>query len=194
MTDAELNGWISDSYRELYDLLASTFEGYNVTSAEVPVSSGNSIPLPADFYKLYAVDLVLSLPDQLTSLPRVQFSDRNSGRSGYDLRADAIIILPYSAAAGHTYRVHYLPTATPLTTDSSTFDGVNGYEEMIILDTCLKVVAKGGEDASLFGAQKAAMLDRVLTSAHSRDAGEPAHTTDVYGAGGTWFASRWMGE
>jgi hypothetical protein len=196
VTDPELTAWVNDSVKELYDLLTTTFQGYAVTSTDFAVASGNTITLPADFYKLLGVDQVVALPDQLASLPRVQFADRNSGKSGYDLRGSTLVLFPYAAAAGHSYRLHYVPTPTALAADADTLDGLDGYDELVVLDVALKVCAKSGEDASIFGAQKAAMLDRVLSSAHSRDAGEPPHTTDLHGAsgGGTWLAGRWLGD
>jgi hypothetical protein len=179
VTDAELNSWINDSYRELYDWLTATFDAYAVSQTDNVISSANTFALPSDFYKLLGVDLLISAPDQYQTLPRIQFSDRNTAARGYELRGPNVVIYPYSTAAGHTYRLFYVPTPTVLTADGDTLDGIDGFDELIVLDTCLKVVAKSSEDPSLFAAQKQAMLDRVGAMAAGRDAAEPMHTTDV---------------
>jgi hypothetical protein len=194
VTNSELNGMISDSYRELYDLLVTTFEGWYVSSTDFPIASGNTFAVPADFYRLAGVDVVVSAPDQLQTLRRVTFAERNTGRRGYDLRGNTVVITPAAWAPGNTFRLFYVPVPAVLDDDADTFDGVDGWEELVILDVCLKVLAKSGEDASLFAAQKAAMLQRVEAAAHNRDEGEPTHITDVHQANGVWYDGRWVGE
>lgn len=180
VTDPELNGWILNSYKEFYDLLVSKFDGsYYYTSTDFTVVTGNTFAVPSDFYHLTGVDLVVLLPDQLTALRRRSFAERNSGRNGYDLRGNTVYILPYSWAAGRTFRLYYVPTPGPLAADGDTFDGINGWEEYVTADVCIKVCGKSGEDPSVFAAQKQAKLDKIEALAAQRDEGEPAHVTDI---------------
>lgn len=187
VTDSELNGWISDSYRELYDLLVAAFEGsFYYTSTDFTLASGlivATISVPSDFYHLTGVDWVINQPDQFQTLRRVLFTERNSGKQGYELRGNSIYLLPYTWAAGKTFRVHYVPAPTSLVNDSDQFDGVNGWEDYIIADVCIKVCAKSGEDAGIFGAQKQAQADRIAAMAAARDEAEPGHVVDVHQAG-----------
>lgn len=179
LTDPELTGWINDSGAELYDLLVASFEGYNVSNQDFAISTGNTFSVPATFYKLQGVDLIVSLPDQFQTLRRVSFAERNTARRGYDLRGPTVFILPYTWAAGNTYRLLYTPTYVQLVADSDTFDSIDGWEEYVIADVCIKVCAKSGEDASVFMAQKAGMTQRIELMSKNRDEGEPAHTTDI---------------
>lgn len=184
VTDTELNGWISSSYRELYDLLVAAFQGsFYFSSADFPIASGNTFSVPADFYHLTGVDYIITAPDQLQTLRRVMFTERNSGKQGYDLRGTTVILLPYTWPVGKTFRLYYVPAPAALAADIDAFDGVNGWEEYIIADACIKVCAKSGEDPSVFGAQKQAMADRIAAMAASRDEGEPAHVTDIHQQG-----------
>lgn len=179
LTEAELTSWVNDSYRELYDWLVSTFDGYYVSQSDNTIASANTFAVPADFYKLLGVDLRISAPDQYQTLPRIQFSDRNTAARGYELRQGNVVIYPYSTAAGQTYRLFYVPTPTVLVNDGDTLDGIDGFDELIVLDVCLKVVAKSAEDPTLFASQKQAMMERLGATANGRDAAEPAHVTDV---------------
>jgi hypothetical protein len=194
VTDAELNAWINRSVKELYDLLVTTFEGYNLSTADNTIASGNTFAVPADFYKLLGVDYVVALPDQLQILPRIDWQERNGSRYGYALRGSNVHILPYSWAAGRSYRLNYVPVIATLVNDGDTFDGIDGYEEYVILDVCCMVLAKADRDASQFLGQKEAMHGRILASAHNRDAGEPPHVADVrqQQGQGVLVGNRWL--
>lgn len=191
VTDAELTAWINRSLAELYDLLVTAYDGYQVSQADSTIASGNTFAVPATFYKLLGVDWLVSSPDQLQKLPRVGWGDRNTGQTGYDLRGATVVILPYSWAAGKTFRLYYVPVVTQLVNPADTFDGVSGWEEYVIVDVCLKVLAKAERDPSLFLQAKQAMLDRIQAHAKNRDAGEPPHVQDVRTQpGAVWMGGR----
>lgn len=197
VTDPELNVWIARSYKELYDLLVSQFAGsYYYTSSDFTIATANTFSVPADFYHLTGLDYVVLQPDQLTPLRRISFAERNSGRQGYDLRGNVVYILPYNWAAGRTFRLYYVPTPGPMVADTDVFDGVDGWEEYVIADVCIKVCGKSGEDASVFGAQKQAKQMAIEALAAQRDEGEPPHTTDINAAGinSTLIAGRFVWE
>jgi hypothetical protein len=176
----ELNVWINEAYRELYDLLVAQFQGsFYYSTQDFTIASGNTFSVPADFYHLTGIDWIITAPDQLQTLRRVMFGERNAGRQGYDLRGNTVTLLPYNWPAGKTFRLYYVPAPASLVIDGDTFDGVNGFEEYVVVDTCIKVCAKSGEDAGIFGAQKAAMIERIAAMASQRDEGEPAHVQDV---------------
>lgn len=194
VTDTELNGWINRSAKELYDLLVTTFEAYNLSNADSAIASGNTFAVPADFYKLLGVDYIVALPDQLQALPRIGWQERNGSRYGYDLRGSNVHILPYSWAAGRTFRLSYVPVLATLAADGDSFDGIDGYEEYVILDVCLKILAKAERDGTSFAQAKAAMKERIQASAHNRDAGEPPHVADVrqQQGQGVLIGGRWL--
>ena len=84
-------------------------------------------------------------------------------------------------------------TATTITTDldssaltitvdgnlNSTFDGVSGWEEYIVIDAAIKCLQKEESDVSVLMSQKSAIAKRIEAAAENRDAGEPSKVTDV---------------
>jgi hypothetical protein len=80
--------------------------------------------------------------------------------------------------------------------DSTTIDGVSGWEEYIIVDSALKGMGKEESDVSLLAQQKLAMIKRLQDMANNRDAGNGSTVADVQwsdfywptGNGGGWGA------
>lgn len=69
----------------------------------------------------------------------------------------------------------------PLSTYATTFDGINGYEEIIVLDSALKALVKQEEDTSAIGAQLAAEMERINYAAANRQAGDPMVISGGFG-------------
>lgn len=71
-------------------------------------------------------------------------------------------------------------------TKAATVDGVNGWEEYLVVDAAIKALQKEESDVSVLLAQKALLQRRIESAATNRDAAEPARVvdvtvTDVYG-------------
>lgn len=64
-------------------------------------------------------------------------------------------------------------------TDSTTIDGVSGWEEYIVLDAALKAMGKEEDEVSLQAQQKMAMKQRLIDMAINRDAGNAGTVADV---------------
>ena len=203
VSDAELGRYIDMSYAELYDLLVKTFENYyTLGPIEATLSSGNSLPLPADFYKLVGIDTKFGG----SWYPIKPFEMAERGRwvnanklayvgminIAYKIIKDAIVFYPESSATG-TYRYWYIPKRTSLTSDIVTIDGVNGWHQYIIIDAAIKCLQKEESDVSALMAEKQAMISRIESMAPARDAGAPkriADTTTSYlglGFGGGFY-------
>lgn len=60
-------------------------------------------------------------------------------------------------------------------------DCFNGWEEYIICDCSIKILGKEESDATVMGARKAALLQRIQSIAENRDQGAPGRTVDVMG-------------
>lgn len=58
-------------------------------------------------------------------------------------------------------------------------DGINGWEEYIVVDCAAKALEKEESDPSAMFARKAALIQRIQSAAANRDAGEPARVVDV---------------
>lgn len=188
--DSELNQYINSSYQELYDLLVASFEDYYTAApTSFTISSGNTYTLPADFYKLRGVDSSIDGVNYYTMQP-FDFANRNNFnntvgvlnsyqfQNQYRIVGDKIYITPEDNAAG-SYRIWYVPRATTLSTDSSTLDGINGWEEYVVVDAARKCLAKEESDTSFLVQEKEMLRQRIITMSARRDAGMPKSITDV---------------
>lgn len=177
ISDPEWNGYIQSSYQELYGLIVQKFgndyfvqtpaTGYTFVTDGV----NQLFTLPADFFKLLGVDLQLSAPGYWASLKEFNFAERNK------LSVTNTTI----PMAGQTIRLLYVPRLTVPTQDADAMDGVNGWEEYIVADACIKALNKEETDVSVFMARKQELVQRIEAEAENRDAGSPATIADVYG-------------
>lgn len=177
VSDAEWNAFINASYQELYGLVVTNFgNDYFVQTPAtgftfVTTGTAEHFPLPADFFKLLAVDLQVSAPGYWVALKPFMMSERNSfGLLG-----------PTAPMAGQTIRILYVPRATVLVNNGDVMDGVNGWEEYVVCDACIKAMAKEESDPSVFMARKGALLERLNGEITNRDAAAPAVVADVQG-------------
>lgn len=69
----------------------------------------------------------------------------------------------------------------PLSSYQTTLDGVNGYEDYVVLDCAIKCLAKRQQDASEFMAQKQALLARIELAAANRASGDPMVVAGGFG-------------
>lgn len=195
ISDSELLSYINSSYAELYDLIVSRFEDYYVESTELTITSGNStITLPSDFYKLKGLDRKYGSSTEYCTVERFDWKSRNQRNSSvarsslgvsntsYRIVKDEIRILPEADAPG-TYRLWYIPTFTRLSDDADTVDGVNGWEEYIVIDAAIKMMQKEESDVSVLAAQKNMIVKRVEDMAQQRDADMPETISDVQSLG-----------
>jgi len=189
--DSELNQYINSSYQELYDLLVASFEDYYTAApTSFTIASGsNTYTLPADFYKLRGVDFSSDGSNYYTMMP-FDFANRNNLNNNvgvlalsqyqnqYRIVGDKIYITPEDNAAG-SYRIWYVPRATVLTVDASTLDGINGWEEYVVVDAARKCLAKEESDTSFLVQEKEMLRQRIIAMSARRDAGMPKSITDV---------------
>lgn len=190
VSDSELLSYINNSYSELYDILVSRFEDYYTEETSVTISPGSStIPVPNDFYKLRGLDRNQS-GNSYYSVHKYNWKARNRRNNqlyrtsfgrldlSYRLVKDSIRILPEDSAPG-TYRLWYIPTYTPLAADTDVLDGVNGFDEYIVIDVAMKMLLKEESDVSVLIAQKKAMMQRIEEMSQQRDADNPEVISDV---------------
>jgi len=191
----EWNKYITESRKELYDILTLKFgDDYYVATPYTYTLGGNQnlYPLPADFYKLLGVEIALNPGDSLSwvTLKKFEFIQRNRWNYPnvytfygvtnlrYRLNGNNIMIVPVPSG-GQTLRIWYAPRPSVLMADTDIVDGVSGWEEYIIIDAAIKALAKEESDVSVFMAQKKFMLERIEQAAENRDAGEPEQVSDT---------------
>lgn len=190
IADAELTQYINDSIAELYDLLIATRgENYYIDSDTITTVPGtDSYSLPSDFLKLMAVDWVHS-NGQSYDLKEFMWQERNKynnplfysqafGNTRYQLRGDEIVFTPIPSAA-NTIKLWYIPSFTPLQYDYDSFNGINGWEEYVIIDAAIKMRVKEESPIDELVLAKQQMKERIQQASSGRNSAEPARVTDV---------------
>lgn len=189
VTDAELNNYINASIDELYDLLiASRGENYYVKSYSFTTSINvDSYALPADFLKLMGVDYVTSTTQAIT-LKAFRWQERNRFREPfyntrnynlmYQVRGDNLVFIP-TPNGSQQIKLWYIPRAMDLTSDTDSFDGINGWEEYVVIDAAIKMRVKEESPVDELLLAKQDMKARILAASSGRDSGEPARVVDT---------------
>lgn len=190
VTDAELNGYIQASYKELYDILVDAVEDYNLSTSTLTISSGSTFPLPTDFYKLRGID---DLQD--TSNPRTvrkfMLSERNDyllidrvalatefSDVVYRLTGSTVQILPVDSAK-RTYKIWYVPLPTVPAADGDTIDAINGFDEYVTVDAAIKCKLKEESNVTDLTRAKAALYERITRMKSNRDENLPDKVSRV---------------
>lgn len=191
ISDSEWNRYINQSYAELYDLLTNMYKDFYVSSTTVSLVAGtDTYNLPALFYKLLGVDLLINgvASSAITLRPfvfneRNMYTDRpsftaNGNNYRYRLLGSQIKLVP-TPDTTDTLKLWYVPAITDLSSDGSTLDGVNGWEEYIVIDVAIKSLLKEESDVTALMMQKEAMKQRIREGAMARDTSFPDRVIDV---------------
>ena len=197
LTTAELTDNINESIAHCYDLVRKAFgDDYYRAAYSFSVTSGvSSYALPADFLDVISVDIQLS-PTSIISAKRYTERERNIYRwfpTGwvfgqpvfYRLVGGNINFIP-NPSGPFTITVNYVPAATKLVNGSDTFDGINGWEEFVVLDAAIKCAIKDQryDLVQILQGERARQEQRILDLAPERNAGEAERVQDVYVSGG----------
>ncbi len=158
VTDDELNDLINEAVTENWDLVVSCAPPDYFASAEdiSVLASISEYSLPADFYRLRAVQ-VLEGTGEYRPIGPVQDADIQRFRAPDDTA---------------TVRIRYIPIAPTLDEDSDAFDGVNGWEELVVLNAAIDVLNKRGQDPSMLMGKRDRFVERMRFNV-GRDAGDP---------------------
>lgn len=208
ISEQEWNTYISNSYKWLYNLILQKFgNDYFIALPYTYTTSGaidadtqvQTFPLPNDFYKLMRVEIALNPSDpnswitlrkfeaiqaNLWNFPNV-YTFYGITNLRYRLWGGNLQIVPI-ATAGQTIRIWYSPRPDQLILDTDIVDGFADYEELIVVDACIKVLAKQEQDISIYAAQKALMLSQIEEAAENRDVGSPETVSDSRRANFSW--------
>lgn len=196
ITVPEWNMYINQSYFGLYDILTNKFaESYYFSTTPYSfTTTGNTqfYNLPADFYKLYGVDLGLNgSSDAWVTLKKFNFISRNryiypnltSTFLGvvnlrYRILGNQVEFIP-TPAAGQIIRYWYAPKMTSLLQDNDVVHGVSGWTQFIIVDATIKALMKQESPIEAQMAEKAQIMERIEWAAENRDGGEPDTISDT---------------
>ena len=187
ITDSELNGYISASYAELYDILVQSGLIYFTPSTQTITANGSeTYALSSDYYGTIRVDRLDGgdyLPLEEYMIMERHRHENNGGNdaSVYSVQGSNISLLP--APSSGTYRHTYIPAPADLTAsaDSATVDGVSGWEEYIVVDAARKMLQK--EESSTTGVERdlLRLKERIEEMAQNRAWSTPRRIVDVRG-------------
>lgn len=175
VSDTELTALVNRHLTEVYDLLIESGPpDYYASSTTVSVTAGTThYALAADFRALLGVYVHESNSERRPLMP---MAEQTRGRYK----------APTSSA---TVTLEFIPAAPTLTSGSATFDGVSGWEELIVARAARDIMIKREADPSAVMATAAAVEARIASRAKNRDRGAPKRIVDldeVASSGWSW--------
>lgn len=209
VTDTELLSYLNSVAGELYDILTSTSEDFQVNSVDVTLASSdilagtNFIPMPTGMNKLRGLDRLFG--GTWLTCYRHEMSSRNAWSwpsynppigwitTWYRLQGSNIYLVPPQTAAGQ-YRVWFVPDYVTLTLvdDLPSYMATSSWYEFIVSGVAAMVLTKQDLDPSVFMAAKASQQLRIIDAATPRDTGGVRRAVDTrsmqrnQGWGGSW--------
>lgn len=185
VSDDELTRYINEGISELHDLLIMQFgEDYYLKSASLTITSGDDTSdIPSDFYKIAGIDVPYSGTSY--SLKKFDFAERNAQILSSDVRnlryrlvGTTIKFSPVPSST-ITATIWYHPYATVLSSNGSTFDGINGWEEYVVIDAAIKMLNKEESNTNHLLLRKQEIKDRINRVAKARDTMNPERVRDT---------------
>jgi hypothetical protein len=77
-------------------------------------------------------------------------------------------------------RLYHVPACPKLAADGSTFDGINGWEDLVAINVAIKCKQTNEEDCSVLFALQAKEEARIEALKQKRDLSKPHRISDVY--------------
>lgn len=193
VSDAEMTTWVNQGYAELYDLVVRAFEDYftSPTPTTLTITTGNSVALPADFYKLRGLDHVEG--GVAREIREFNFNERNRYHGSsflygdafsdrrYRIMGDNLLITPEPQAIG-TYRLYYVPAPTFLVNPSDTLPtslSKFGWDEYIVLFAAERCLAKEESPTNDVVRQRSEIMSRVMQMAADRQVSQSEQIQDI---------------
>jgi hypothetical protein len=103
---------------------------------------------------------------------------QRGSRKGYQLAGGRLRLLPVPTAATN-FVLTYVPACPVLVDDDDSFDGVNGWEDLVALGLALRMHGIQESDGSSLAALYREAKEHIEDMARERIAGLPAHVIDV---------------
>lgn len=200
ITDAFLLSIVDKSYSKLYKNIATQYQGFfDLEHTSITLVPGTrTYALPADFMHLRGVDIMFGTDrvkmrriafgerDRWTDDPRfVPFRmERARTYYGYLTQKDNLRIEPLPNSSENLL-LTYVPRPTRITTVGQTFDVIAGFEDFIVYDSSIMVLAKQERDPMMMTQLRADALKTIIDVVSPRETGEPIQVRDDYfGQGG----------
>jgi hypothetical protein len=211
----EINEGIASLYGKICQLQDQPYYLQQVTFNTVSgkdtyfIGAGQDVPI-TDFYKGKGVDIFYGQQIVRTAYP-FTWNERNrykytsgwvytqpvaylfTGKNNLQSSAgnDSLKFIPLPSGS-FAITLWYYPTAPTLVVDTDNFDGINGYEECVVLSTAIKLLQKQEqfEHAASLQGSLAMEEQRMADEIGSHDAENPPRVQDVRR---DEFESTWSG-
>lgn len=199
ISDARLDEVINAAIRKVWDLLLRHRpDPYITEQAGPPATVANvaTVALAANFYRLRQVEILDS--GEYSKLRPVNVSEAyRFGRSSaaprgfrYRLQGANLVLVPTPTAV-HTLKIYYLPAFTALVLAADTFDGINGYEDLVIARSICTLKRRECQPMGEFAQQVVDLTREIVEAASDLDAGEPFYLSGTGPEGADedmWYA------
>src|SRR5262245_18687897 len=144
VTDAKLNESINEAIRDTFRTLAKERPDEYITLQQTATVAGSdTVALAADFLRLVNVEISDSATGDYRQLHRVspreayRFTASNPWTLRYRRQGANLKLVPAPTAV-YPLRVWYIPHPALLALDADTFDGISGYESLVIASAIYK--------------------------------------------------------
>lgn len=185
--DGELLNYINQSHAALWDLFVNKFEGFGINSVSFSTSTTyDTYQLPPALLRIEKVELnhngnwrtVKSVP--YARINEVGTQSSGTGLPFYYARKGLYqMVLKPAPAAVHSCRISYVERAPTLSEDDQLIDGINGWEQYIIVDCAIKCSDKEERDVSVLMAEKNDLIRRINESMGNRDESDSHGIRDI---------------
>lgn len=168
ISPSEALDMVNEAYCELYDMLVQAFQNYYATTSTLSLTSGTvSYSLPADFYKMIAVE-----------------EDNGDGTYNTifpynELERNASIATNVNAIPNTTVRLRYIPAPTLFTSTAQTVDGVSGWDALLVTDVAIMMLQSEESPTDALERRRQQIYQRILSASQNRDVTSPGRITDT---------------
>lgn len=193
VTDAEITRYVNQSIAALHGLLVQASEDdFTATQTITTVAGTSGYALGATFYKLISVEATIN--GFIRQLDRWTWAEHAVYRNAstwslvsqpisYRLvGADAIEFRPTPDGV-YTVVVYFAPAAVQLAADGDTYDGRDGWEEWVVLDSAIKAKTKSEESVTDLVRERAEVMARIMVAFGTKDQARPDRVQEVIGSG-----------
>lgn len=157
----ELDALINESYAEFIDMLLEVTGPETLATQSVVTTTVGLPSLQLNYYRLLSLQLLVN--GQYEPLEQGSFMDTQRADGGWGWGQSRAVIYhpgPMNATATrqiglwpapqavHSVRVYYIPTVTELVLGTDTLNGLNGWEQWIVLDCAIKILEKEESDTT----------------------------------------------
>lgn len=175
-SESELLSYANHAYSSLYDLLIDSFDDfYAVTSGDLVADTDGGLILPDDFYKF----VTFLNCGRVRKVSLKEYIARNIISVAYVNNSIYAIASNKVYTNSGSNKIVYVPRAKIIESLFDEIDGVNGWEEYLILSIAIKMMRKEESDTRELQLELQEMKQRIAQKAMDRDISMGGIVADV---------------